>query len=77
MISASKLSVPQLRAELIARGLSAEGKRHDLYRRVQVRLQPQGLNRTPGLGSLKPSGVGVWQPSLGACRRPVRQRRGR
>ena len=39
MISASKLSVPQLRAELIARGLSAEGRRHDLYRRVQVRLQ--------------------------------------
>jgi hypothetical protein len=41
VISASKLSVPQLRAELIARGLSADGRRHDLYRRVQVRLQPQ------------------------------------
>ena len=36
VISASKLTVPQMRAELTARGLSTEGKRQDLYRRVQV-----------------------------------------
>ena len=36
VISASKLTVPQLRAELTARGLSTEGKRQDLYRRLQV-----------------------------------------
>ena len=38
VISASKLTVPQLRAELTARGLPTEGKRADLYRRVQVAL---------------------------------------
>ena len=36
VISASKLTVPQLKSELKARGLSLEGKRQDLYRRVQV-----------------------------------------
>ena len=36
VISASKLTVPQLKAELKARGLSSEGKRVDLYRRVQA-----------------------------------------
>ena len=36
VISASKLTVPQLKAELTARGLSTDGKRQDLYRRVQV-----------------------------------------
>ena len=36
VISASKLTVPQLKAELTARGLPTEGKRADLYRRVQV-----------------------------------------
>ena len=36
VISASKLSVPQLKAELTARGLSTDGKRQTLYRRVQV-----------------------------------------
>ena len=40
VVSASKLTMPQLRAELVARGLSAEGKRRDLYRRVQVRRMP-------------------------------------
>ena len=38
VISASKLTVPQLKAELTARGLPTEGKRADLYRRVQVGL---------------------------------------
>lgn len=36
IIPVSKLTVPQLRAELKARGLSVEGKRQDLYRRVQA-----------------------------------------
>ena len=36
VISASKLTVPQLKAELKTRGLSSEGKRQDLYRRVQA-----------------------------------------
>ena len=36
VISASKLTVPQLKAELTARALPIEGKRADLYRRVQV-----------------------------------------
>lgn len=36
VLSVSKLTLPALRAELIARGLSVEGKRRDLYRRVQV-----------------------------------------
>jgi len=37
IVSASKLTVPQLKVELSARGLSTDGKRPDLYRRVQVR----------------------------------------
>ena len=36
VLSVSKLTLLALRAELIARGLSVEGKRRDLYRRVQV-----------------------------------------
>lgn len=36
VISASKLTMTQLRGELTARGLSTEGKRQELYRRVQV-----------------------------------------
>lgn len=38
IISTSKLTVAQLRGELAARGLSTEGKRPELYRRVQVLL---------------------------------------
>ncbi len=36
VISASKLTVGQLRGELAARGLSTDGRRQELYRRVQV-----------------------------------------
>ncbi|CAL8467194.1 g6730 [Coccomyxa elongata] len=36
VISASKLTMTQLRGELTARGLSTEGKRQELYRRVQA-----------------------------------------
>ena len=36
VIAPSKLTVGQLRAELNARGLSDEGLRKDLYKRVQA-----------------------------------------
>ncbi|KAK9823409.1 hypothetical protein WJX72_002547 [[Myrmecia] bisecta] len=36
VISVSKLTVGQMRAELTARGLSVDGKRKDLYKRVQA-----------------------------------------
>ena len=43
VISASKLTVPQLRGELAARGLSTDGKRQELYRRVQVIVSPSHI----------------------------------
>ena len=40
VISVSRLGVPQLRAELAARGLPSDGLRNTLYRRVQARTRP-------------------------------------
>ncbi len=36
IISPSKMSVDQIRAELIARSLPVEGKRKEIYKRLQV-----------------------------------------
>ena len=36
VISPSKMSVDQIRAELIARSLPTEGKRKEIYKRLQV-----------------------------------------
>jgi hypothetical protein len=59
VISASKLTVPQLKAELKARGLSSEGKRQDLYRRVQASSLGPSEFQVPRMRSCMRSSVSL------------------
>ena len=56
VISPSKMTVDQIRAELIARDLPIEGKRKEIYKRLQVR--PPGWQSTDG--SMEPASRLTW-----------------
>lgn len=72
VISASKLTVLQLKAELKARGLSSEGKRVDLYRRVQASsLRPSDL-RVARKRSCVRTSVSLRGGFLGSCPPPTK-----
>lgn len=55
VISVSRLGVSQLRAELTARGLPADGLRNTLYRRVQARMVPSLFGAPAGAPAGMPS----------------------
>ena len=76
VLPVSKLTVPALRAELIARGLSTDGKRRDMYRRVQVqRLFPSPSPHWTSR-ALQVQGIAHRQSGLTQCA-PACRRRGR
>ncbi len=60
VVPVSRMSVPQLRAELAARGLPADGLRTTLYRRVQAR--PAAAPRAPcRMACSEAAGAQVWR----------------